>query len=493
MNQVKRWIGPVLLACALLALVEGVLASRGMGAPPLEASLGRGFDADSRSFAERQGGSWVLLDAEGAPTDRVVPPKRAEAFRVLLFGGSNVAGFPDRQLEFYLQRQVPELTWDIVNLGRSGYGSARVRQLVSEALGIFEPDLVFVYSGHNEFVERGLQMDIETQWNSEWMGTVGELSRKLRTVNTLAAYMRTSTRDAERDWENEDRKFDRFSFEQTLHQLSWFDQNLTSIAELTHEHGVPLAFGTVVYNHFAKPWVAGSDPNLTDEQRALFGEHMWAARALYPPYLKSLALVPNAHRLHPQDWKRCKNEGMQPRGELTEPRPLEGHLARYGMEPPNESCWSEKVQRFYDALFAFHAKDPVPDLELAERRLHAAVEIDPQHAFALFELALVSYVLDRDLALVTDLLDRAGDFDCAPRRGSRAINDRMRRIAAAHSVPLFDAEQVFRELVPEGLIGWETMRDQCHLHPGARRALMDMLGDFISTHPAVRAAGGGSR
>ncbi len=479
MRKTTHWMGPFVLALCVLGLVESVLAHFNRGTPPERVDLSRGFGGDSRSFAKADDGGWILLDEEGAPTHQQVPPKAAGSFRILLFGGSNVAGFPDRYLEGYLRHKVPQTRWDVVNLGRSGYGSGRVLRLVAEALDIAEPDLVIVYSGHNEFVERGFQIDVEAQWRSAWMASAGGFSRRLRTVNTLAAAFEVEERDDVGDWNKEDHKFDHFTFEQSLHQLSWFDQNLTRMTELVAERGVPALLCTVVYNHFAMPWVAAADPALSPEELREFEGHLKAARTLYTPEVGALLPAGNALRLHPQDWRGCFLAKLQGSGSLPEPRPLQGPLAGHGMAPPPEVCWSKKVVPFYDALVAFHERRATPELERAETHLQRAVELDPKHARASFELGLVSYVLGRDLELVADLLDRAGDFDCAPRRASRAINDRTRRVAATRGVALFDAEEVFRELVPEGLIGWETMRDQCHLHRGARRALMEQLGLFL--------------
>lgn len=487
MSRLLRWIGPVLLAFAVLALAEGLFALSDRGTPPQQHSLLRGFDDEARSFVADERNGWRLLDSDGLPTDLRVPPKSPNRVRILLFGGSNVEGFPERALQSRLERYAPDTRWEVINLGRSGYGSARVVRLFEHALERLEPDLVVIYAGHNEFVERGFQLDVEAQWQSGWQTSLAESAQRLRTVNVLAAAMTPEQeRDEEEDWKNEEDKFRGFTLEQSLHQLSWFDQNLTHAAQLAKSHGVPLLLCTVVFNHFAMPFTATHEASLSAAEIERFDKHMAAALSLYPREIKALLPPSNGQRLHPADWRKCPFEQFKQGGQIPEPRPLRGMLAEFGMHPPPESCWSGKVRPFYEAVVAFHAAQPSPELERAELQLKAALELAPEHAFALFQLGIVSYVLDRDLETVTELLDRAGDNDCVPRRASRAINERTRRVASQQGVPLLDCEALFRTRVPEGLIGWETMRDQCHLHRGARLAVMADMGSFIAGLPELQ-------
>ena len=85
-----------------------------------------------------------------------------DVFRVFVYGGSTVAGFPVEQfgfvsqLEFWLRALHPTKPLEIYNLGAEGKPSAFVR-LVVERTVYDDPDLLIVLSGHNEFLPSAVE------------------------------------------------------------------------------------------------------------------------------------------------------------------------------------------------------------------------------------------------------------------------------------------------------------------------------------------------
>jgi len=86
--------------------------------------------------------------------------KPEEAFRFFVLGGSSAYGFPwgadvafPRILGDALRGTEPRRRIEAINAAGMSYASHRLRILVHEVLE-YEPDLLIVYSGHNEFVER---------------------------------------------------------------------------------------------------------------------------------------------------------------------------------------------------------------------------------------------------------------------------------------------------------------------------------------------------
>lgn len=81
----------------------------------------------------------------------------ADVFRVFVYGGSTVAGFPVEQfgfvsqLEFWLRELQPTKSLEIYNLGAPAEPSAYVRLMVERTI-YEDPDLLIVLSGHNEFL-----------------------------------------------------------------------------------------------------------------------------------------------------------------------------------------------------------------------------------------------------------------------------------------------------------------------------------------------------
>jgi tetratricopeptide (TPR) repeat protein len=91
--------------------------------------------------------------------------KPANGLRVFILGGSSAYGFPwgagqafGAFLAQALQASRPERTVEVVNAAAMSYGAHRLRILAPEILS-YQPDLLIVYGGHNEFVERRFYRD----------------------------------------------------------------------------------------------------------------------------------------------------------------------------------------------------------------------------------------------------------------------------------------------------------------------------------------------
>lgn len=85
--------------------------------------------------------------------------KPANGFRAFCLGGSTVRGRPytvDSAFAKWMQLQLsacdPSTKYEIVNCGGLSYASYRLTPLVEEVLG-YEPDLIVIATGHNEFLE----------------------------------------------------------------------------------------------------------------------------------------------------------------------------------------------------------------------------------------------------------------------------------------------------------------------------------------------------
>lgn len=154
----------VLVLLALLAGVELALRGAGLGAPSRA-------DASRLAYQrlvlpvlvpdERPDGTPVLRPADPRlPYQSILRVKPDGALRVFTFGGSATAGLgysPNatfaRHLERMLRRALPGRVVEVVNLGIVALSSKQVQVLVDEACARYEPDLVIVYSGNNEFLE----------------------------------------------------------------------------------------------------------------------------------------------------------------------------------------------------------------------------------------------------------------------------------------------------------------------------------------------------
>ncbi|MBV1928944.1 MAG: hypothetical protein KUG81_05470, partial [Gammaproteobacteria bacterium] len=172
----------LLVTVVLFGLFELVFWMTGVGTASQD-SLSRGFDESASYFTPnpKVEGGWLPNIFDGETTERAIAPK-GKAKRVILFGGSNTRSFqrgklPEQLAEASKQLGEGEDEYEVINLGRSGFGSGRVKVIFEQALEVLEPDVVVIYSGHNELTEASFAIDIKASWSSEWMRSVGEMAR----------------------------------------------------------------------------------------------------------------------------------------------------------------------------------------------------------------------------------------------------------------------------------------------------------------------------
>jgi lysophospholipase L1-like esterase len=104
----------------------------------------------------------LLNDSRAAPVPQreFLAEKPSNGFRVFVVGESSAAGHPyppayafGEWLERRLTASLPDLSVEVVNAAVAGYSSRRALIATREIAG-YAPDLIIVYSGHNEWAER---------------------------------------------------------------------------------------------------------------------------------------------------------------------------------------------------------------------------------------------------------------------------------------------------------------------------------------------------
>jgi hypothetical protein len=477
---------------ALLLLAEGALFCLGLGDPDERLNLTRGFDENANYILpDGPPGAWRTQMFDGETPEIRIPPK-GERRRVLLFGGSNTELFPADFLEQQLALADPAPGWEVINLGRRGYGSERVRILLTQAM-VTEPDVVVIYSGHNEFVEGEFALELEEEWSSPVMMHVAQGLGRLRVMNVLSSATKargkreTATgRAPEARTERLD-SFADITFERTLLYYAAYEQNLREMVRVAHAAGARVLLCTVVSNSFDVPSIARSRPDLNlSELVELSQIGLWTRRLL--PERMTLGLMTGTQgqpliRLGFQDWRE-RNPGQELHRVDPVLRPLDGPLAGPPLWSPPRN-WTQRTYIMMRSTALLYARE-LSELEHDQVR-HAvkicegAVAIDPGNAMLIHQLALAIYISGEDDARAADLFRLASLHDYAPNSGNEITNDVVRRLAAATpDLAFLDAEACFTQRCPGGLIGYEVMMDNCHLHIGARRVLMrDMVPEIV--------------
>jgi tetratricopeptide (TPR) repeat protein len=109
-----------------------------------------------------QGGaeSWFIGNSERTGTSEqytFVDPKPTNTIRIMLVGESAIQGYPQPRhlcasafLQLMLQDASPGRKVEVINLGTTAIASFPILGILTDALN-YEPDLVIVYAGNNEF------------------------------------------------------------------------------------------------------------------------------------------------------------------------------------------------------------------------------------------------------------------------------------------------------------------------------------------------------
>jgi hypothetical protein len=261
-GPVKTILYSLLPVMLLLVLLEGGARVRELWVPPMDVDLGQGFTGDS-----------LLFSPDPFNHDyRVTHPKKTIAFndqrfavqkpegtlRIAALGGSSV-NYLDYEFKMWpdrLKQLLPGVdNIEIINCGGKSYGSHRLVPIAAEVLE-YDIDAVMFYEGHNEFEELEqldvanlalvpVQRKLEVSAFYRLLRDVATQAqvKELETQNKLAA----SAPNANSGWAHV------FTPEEIATRMDTYRANLTRIAQLCQQKGVPFVIGTVPSNLWKNP------------------------------------------------------------------------------------------------------------------------------------------------------------------------------------------------------------------------------------------------
>ncbi|MEO6097908.1 MAG: tetratricopeptide repeat protein [Fibrobacteria bacterium] len=154
----------ILAPATFLALLEAIFALAGVQPIFLTEDPLVGFTGLQPLFVEAPAESGAFLRTNPAKLNHFnfqsfPRMKPAGAYRIFAVGGSTTYGHPWRDPVSYcgwLRELLPAAdssrAWEVINAGGISYASYREAKLIEE-IARYQPDLILVYSGHNEFLE----------------------------------------------------------------------------------------------------------------------------------------------------------------------------------------------------------------------------------------------------------------------------------------------------------------------------------------------------
>jgi lysophospholipase L1-like esterase len=434
----------ILLSLVPLLVAEAVCRWVGWGKPAEVADPFVGFDAVRPLFTPDATGQFY----ETAPDrlvhfrrDQFAVDKPANEFRVFCLGGSTVQGNPygietafSTWLELTLRAADPTRSYRVVNCGGISYASYRLAPIFKELL-TYQPDLLILYTGHNEFLEDRTYHPIK--WKARWLGRVYAWATSSQFFNACHAGVQS--------WRNGVTRSTKGFQERYLPPAAAGSQSgVRRAAGLDENRKAESAESVSSLERTQLPsevdaWLdhyGGLDAYRRDPQwRAGVVDHFewnlrrmvkWASDVQVPLML------------------------VNPVGNLKDCPPFKF--------APGDLSAADAV-RFQELWTTAQTTEQVAArLTLLEE----AVAIDPQHAAAQYLLGQ-TYLATGQPAEAGEALLRAKEEDLCPLRMIEPLYERLQRVARETNTPLVDVRARFEQLSSERLVGEPWLVD--HVHP----------------------------
>lgn len=327
-------VGALLAVGLVLALAEGLLWAVGLERPRQDPFAGF---SEAVPLFERE------IGADGAEMMRTSAARRTRsqsAFplakqpgtrRIFVVGGSSAAGFPygyDYAFPAFLEQLLADRLGpgrvEVVNAAVEGYASRRISAIVDELAG-YEPDLLIVYSGHNELAERRFYAHL-FEMDPTLFRLLSALS-STRLYGLAAGWLAPALPEAPPvDFRNKralgemfavgEARLDAEGSARVDRELAYAELhyrfNLEHMIETMHEAGADVLLMGLSQNWSAwRPGLSRHRPDLTDEERGRF--EVAYARAQAAPdcegaidHLRAALEIDSGHADALYDLARCQ-------------------------------------------------------------------------------------------------------------------------------------------------------------------------------------------
>ncbi len=268
----KIWmfrLAAVLLGISPLLLLEFALQTVRWQASSEIVDPFVGFSEVRPLFVKSEDGTQFQISPERYPLfrpDSFAATKDSAEFRIFCLGGSTVQGRPfaietsfTTWLELSLEQADRRKVWQVINCGGVSYASYRLVPIMKEIVR-YQPDLIIVYTGHNEFLEDRTYDAIKN--TPGWISYSHEIASNLKSYQFVRSLIKgaNATPASSESFtvmpaEAEARLDFRGGLEKYHRDTAWqesvirhYELNLRSLIEIAKRHQVPLLFCNPVSN-----------------------------------------------------------------------------------------------------------------------------------------------------------------------------------------------------------------------------------------------------
>lgn len=429
----RRWLAVMAIGLGLLPFLMLEAGLRLLDVGAFDQQLHSGFGQSTALFE---------LDAKGNQYRTSVSmleffvhqefpaSKPKQEFRIFVLGGSTVQGRPfstetafPKWMELQLQAADPDRTYRTINCGGISYASYRLRPVLREVLA-YQPDLIILATGHNEFLEDRTYTSIKSRSKTRlWLeATAG----RLRTVQALTK-LTGGTRPAEPQ------------------QNSASDQAGGTVeARLDDEAGY-------ASYHRDAAWRAQVQQQFSDSVREMLD---MCEGADVPLVLVKLG------------------------SNLRDCPPFKSELP---------STLSVDKQQHWQTLFGRATKLQDSDVQAALLLYQQCLNLDAEHALVHFRIARCLQDAGQTVAAKA-AYQQALDQDVCPLRMTSALQKELQQLAAQAQVPLVDAEAAVEGLANQHhppaddaatgtpvIAGYDLYLDHVHPTIGGHQAIAEAI------------------
>lgn len=194
--------------------------------------------------------------------ERFSTVKPKNTFRIFVIGESTTAGYPymhngsfHRWLQYRLMHQYPDLNFEVINVSLTAVNSYTVVDFAKQIVNN-EPDLVLVYTGHNEYYGAlGIGSTSQIKGNNTWIKLVIKL-RQLKLVQLSDRIIDAVAKLSGRKIDKRENLMKRMVTKQQIayqsadfnRGIAQFSNNMDELCRLLSKKHIPTVISTLVSN-----------------------------------------------------------------------------------------------------------------------------------------------------------------------------------------------------------------------------------------------------